>query len=379
MKKNYFFIFNVLLILIIKVKIICSPDLINSEISERPSYQNNLLHSENMERIENILQIKKISKQYKTVNNIEKMFFDLCEQYFGIKVNNYKSDQKLIEDLVFAINKFNQLVSDDLKYLCDMKIKYILQNEKIIIEKISKNSIYDLLTISFLFYTLLPNEYINETGIENTDEFIERESNWHEASLNLNLEFSELGLLNKSFLYKQFDEIIMQNLIKSKIYNDFIIIKKDVLDPIEKNKYVINTIQNKYIQYINSHFKDTKESIECYEEKLDFLGEWLFDKQNVLNSIEKILQEDFLFFLVTLVQLSHSVEKLHEQYYQDITDSEYTQLKKSSDLAELIIKKFLSLCEVKNKINFDILPSIVISSNRLKNIINYIKNINLIG
>lgn len=341
----------------------------------------------NVNRIANILRIKMLYMNYRSFRSIDILFHDLCGYYFGLDIGleEKNDDITFLERLVTAVNKFNIVASSDLKYLCDMKIKYILQNEKKILAKMKKDPIYDLLVTAYFFYLLLPNEYMNQGSLEidvtekAEEEFanIEEKINWQDANMHILIECSEIGMLHDGYLYKEFDQLIMKKLEKNKMYNDFLIIKKHYTKKIERDEYMMQIIEKKYLDLIEKYFFDLEEKA-LHEDRLGFLGSWLFNKENILTSIEKVLHPDFLFFLMLLIRLDNSIDILEQSYYKKVMAKDRKLLHDSAQYARVIVNNLFDILHIKKIVQWESLPAIVISQDRVNAIVNYLSNITLI-
>lgn len=345
--------------------------------------ENESIIDEGANRILKILDAFDLFEKHNNIAEIKDSFLSLLKKFFGLKLNhNYNNlfeKELFIEDMILSVGKFNDEASLDLKYLCDMQIKYILSFKLIILDKIKKNLVYELIVLSYYNYLLYPVDYINISNhVEKDDDvLIEKKINWEEASLQILLEFGELGMLHNSYLYQLYDDLFIKKLSLNKEYSDVLLIKKMLPDAIGKDDYALDRLINKYNTNIN-FFKKQNEYIEFYEDKKEFFLMWLLDKGNIVNSLEKFINDDTLFFLFTTVLLYKSILKMTvDNYYPLLNDDLLEDLKRFANKAEFILYKFFAIFDKKAEINWDKLPIVVISENRLHQIINYIKAISI--
>jgi hypothetical protein len=332
-------------------------------------------------RILQILDAFDLFEKYHTIQEIKDSFMLLLEKFFGLRVNynNLFEKELFIQNIILSVGKFNNEASLDLKYLCDMQIKYILSFKLVILSKIKKNLVYELILLSYYNYLLYPVDYINISNHveKNHDIEIEKEIDWQEASLQLLLEFGELGILNDRYLYELYDNLFIKKLSLNKEYTDILLIKKMLPDAIGEEDDALELLVNKYNTNIN-FFKKQNEYIEFYEDKKEFFLVWLLDKRNIVSSIEKFINDDTLFFLFTSVLLYKSILKMTDRNYYPLLNDELLEvLKKFANKAEFILYKFFAVFDKKLQINWNNLPIIVISENRLHQIITYIKAISV--
>ncbi len=332
-------------------------------------------------RILSVLDILDFFEKNNYIIELQDSASNLFKFFFGLNISqsleNICDKQYFIESIIFSINKFNSTASSDLKYLCDMQIKYILSLKKIVLKKIKKSSIYSIIVLSYCYYLFFTNDYIdlnveNESDSEE-DVISEKEVMWQEAALQLPLEIAELGLLNNGYLYELFDSYFISKLNSNKDYKNILLTHKILPDSISKDDLVLERLMDRYKLNLD-FFKMNLEIKNLYNEKEEFFLMWLLEKKNIIDTLDKFLNEDALFMLFTIVLLYKSISKIDKNYYYSFLDNEFIKdFEKISLQAEFIIYNFLNIFDKKMKINWDALPIIIIKESRLREITEYIK------
>jgi hypothetical protein len=377
----FFMMFQVSIMSSIKNKKLMKNELVkNIELKK----EDETLLEDGANRILQVLDAFALFEQYSHIHEIHDSFVKLLKNFFGLSVKkNYNTvleKQFFIESIILSLGEFNTNASTDLKYLCDMQLKYILGWKSIIINKIKKKSVYSLIVLSYYYYLFYPNEYINlskeiETNSNNSIDLTEQEINWQEASLQLPLEFAELGILNNGYLYELYDKLFIEKLSSNKEYNDILLIKKILPDAIAQDDFALERLIDKYKKNIN-FFKKDLNFIQFYQEKQEFFLMWLLEKKNIVNTLDKFFNEDSLFVLFTIVLLYKSILRINiYDYYPLLSDDLIKYLEKFAKEAEFILCEFFYIFDKKAQIDWNNLPIIIIGQKRLNEIIKYLKAI----
>lgn len=336
----------------------------------------------NTNRILQILDLFALFQEYNNIIEINNSFISLLKNFFGLNItnkqyNNNLEKQLFIENIVLAINQFNEIASSDLKYLCDMQIKYILNFKIMIAKTIKKKSIYSLIVMTYYYYLFSPNEYINLNN-DNEESMIEKEISWDESICQIPLEFAELGMLHNGYLYELYDALFISKLTSNKEYNNMLLTKKILPDVIGQDDNALERLIETYTKNID-FFKHDSNLKEPYQKKQEFFLIWLLDKKNIINSIERFFNEDTLFILFTTVLLYKSILKINiNKYYPKINNELLNSFKSSAQQAEHILYQFFSIFDKQLQINWNKIPIIIINQNRLIEIIKYLKTASIL-
>jgi hypothetical protein len=362
-----------------KKKEIYKKQLINNfEIQK----ENELVLEEGANRILQVLDAFSLFEEYFHVTQMGESFVQLLKNFFGLQVKtkytSFYEKQFFIESLIFSIGQFNANATADLKYLCDMQIKYVLSFKSMIVEGIKKQSAYCLIVLSYYFSLFCPNQYMNlgeRTPLDEDNtivvDSIEKEINWQEAVTQMPIEFSEIGMLRDGYMYELYDEFFIKKLSSNKEYKDIVLIKKMLPDVIAQDDFALDRLIRKYQKNYN-FFKEDANLLAWYEEKQEFFLMWLLEKKNIVDALDTFINDDALFFLFTTVLLYKSILKINRNdYYPLLKDDQCKDLENAAKQAEFILYEFFSIFDKKAQIKWDKMPIIVIGQQRLQDIINY--------
>lgn len=350
------------------------------------SAKNETLLENDSNRILKILEILYFFEKSFLGNEIKNLIEDFFKVFFGLSINSIINKKNLdrqvfIDNIIMGIINFNQIDSSDLKYLCDMQIKYILNFKYKILKKIKKKSIYSMIILSYYFYLFFPDKYINlndkEHSDNNIDEIAIKKNDWEEAAVQIPLEFAELGMLQNGYLYKIYDSLVKNQLYLNKNYNNLFLTKNILIDKIQDDEFILEDLIKIYKK--NIFIKNDFIMTQLYKNKEDFFIVWLLNKNNITESLEKFFNEDYMFILFTIILIYHSIVKSKKlNFYPFINDNILESFKKIALQAKLIFYKFCNICNIKLKLNWDNMPIIIMKEKRLLEIIAYLNKITIL-
>lgn len=345
---------------------------IYEEINNEEEIQNEYLDI-SFNRIESCFRALNIAKcSYEA----SKEFHKVCKNFLGLNTKkafskNLKDIEKFNINLIESINTFNQVISEDKKFLFDSRISYILSYEEDILNNLEKNKILNASCLSFLISIMMPVEFSEASNL-----FIMNSENssikWQEILSGFKLIFSEIGQAKDQYLYKDFEKNLMKNLFNNetfKILKSGYRYTKKNLKKLSNNQYI--DMHDSYNVIIRNFIdNDNKGCFEGFLRLDGHLFNWL--NSNYFNeTINYITNEDILFSLMIIGRIG--TEKNINLF--ELDDITYLILQKYSSLSREILNCLCKICNVK-QVKWENLNPIIISKARLENII---QNIALFG
>lgn len=298
------------------------------------------------------------------------VFVAFLKNFFGVrliksKFTDQRKKQLFIESLIEKLSLFYETASNDLKYLCDTQIQYLLSFKYELLKKIRAEEVYMLLNASYFYQQIVSickDEKIKDTLLE--DKFN-----------SLLVESAEIGLLQNGYMYNLFEELYMDVLNNNKVFNTLQLVKDILL------KKIIFDDQDDSINILLEVFHKNKKKLPYYVglDEDDFVI-WLLNKKNIQESIIKVLNEDSLFLLFLIRLLYISIEKdTNNRYYGYLTEEDRRVLKYGNAYANSVLKMIFSVCNVNKNIDWEDTPLIVINHKRVQEIVLNLKSISKIG
>lgn len=326
---------------------------------------------------------EKYNAKWEEFNVCMKSFF---KDFFGIRLiqnpfSNNTKKQLFINGMIEKIVYYYEKSSDDMKYKLEMQLNFLTSFRFDLLKKISYENQITIISTAFLLDIFFDNtkiltekftpqkETTPEKNIENTNneenqyENQESENNTklihkneqNDKVLQLMTEISEIGLLQDEYVYKVFNNNIIQALQENNFLETLHFTSDIFLEKIEysKNNYDPLHCLNK----LNKIYTLQKEQ----EEKFSI---WLLNKEQINMAIEALCNEDylFIFFVITI---------MHENSMNNRTifsDDEYKLLSEQAYIAKTILDQ-LSIMANGKKINWSKIPKITINHEKIKNIL----------
>lgn len=319
-------------------------------------------------RTNNLLEAFYLVKNNKNISNIKNYFYQLCEFFLGLSVdllqmNQLEEEKIFVEKLLTSVFNFNVTCSNDLKYLFDMKVKYILEQKKTLALKIKNEKIYDFILLSYFTSAFFSQQKKLKHHEESMTEQFEKQIFLDEAFENLKQEIYDLAVLSDFFIYKEFEKTVLVKIKNQKLFYNFMILNDILLEEISEISEIHKFFEKQFIQWNNSFFSSEKFSFQLF-------GFWLLDQDAIKIDLLKILNEDSFLLFYVLMRIQASVTSLKDSYYKKITQEELDVLNSASVFGEFFMKKMSNLIDLKEKIRIDQLPPIIISEKRIKTILN---------
>lgn len=348
-----------------------------SDCSKLLSYQRNSFFSLKREdstilvddiiRTNNLLEAFYLVKNNKNISNIKNYFYQLCEFFLGLSVdllqmNQVEKEKIFVQKLLISLLNFNTTCSNDLKYLFDMKVKYILEQKKTLALKIKNEKIYDFILLSYFTSAFFSQEQQLKHDEESMTNQLERQIFLDEEFGALKQEIYDLAALSDFFIYKEFEKTVLLKIKNQKLFYNFMILSDILLEKISEISEIHKFFEKQFIQWNNSFFSSEKFSFQLF-------GLWLLDQDAIKTDLLKILNEDSFLLFYVLMRIQASVTSLKDSYYKKITQEELDILNLASLFGKFFIKKMSDIIDLKEKIKIDQLPPIIISEKRIKKIL----------
>lgn len=323
---------------------------------------------EDIIRTNNLLEAFYLVKNNKEISNIKNYFYQLCEFFLGLSVdllqmNQLEEEKIFVQKLLTSVLNFNTTCSNDLKYLFDMKVKYILEQKKTLALKIKNEKIYDFILLSYFTSAFFSQQQKLKHDEESMTDQLEKQIFLDETFEALKQDIYDLVALSDFFIYKEFEKTVLVEIKNQKLFYNFMILNDILLEKIGEVSEIHKFFEKQFIQWNNSFFSSEKFSFQLF-------GFWLLDQDAIKTDLLKILNEDSFLLFYVFMRIQASVALLKDSYYEKITQEELDVLNLASRFGEFFMNKISNLIDLKEKIRIDQLPPIVISEQRIQTILN---------